>query len=72
MSQIWRICFLSPISFFLETFPPDEELSVLCCCQELLQSLLMQQELWVFEKGIKVAVTLGECVQLGFNVKYKT
>lgn len=34
---------------FRETLPRIEELGVLCCCQTLFQSLLMQQDKGSFE-----------------------
>lgn len=71
MSQTCHICFsVSHLYSFWKMSPPDdEELSVFCCCQELLQSALTQQLLRVLEKGIKVAVTLDECAQLGLQCR---
>lgn len=43
---------------FWETLPRIEELTVLCCCQMLFQSLLMQQDKGSFEEGTKVDMTL--------------
>lgn len=71
MSQICHICFsVSHLYSVWKTSPPDdEELSVFCCCQELLQSALTQQLLRVLEKGIKVVVTPDECAQLGLRCR---
>lgn len=47
------------VATFWETFPWNDELSVLYCCQ---QSLLMQYKKKVFEEGTKVDMKSGECV----------